>query len=343
MHKPLVIVTGGCGYIGSHTVLDLLSNGFDVVSIDNFSRSKSYALDGIEKISGVRIINHAVDLCNYAVTQQVFDQYSDVAGVIHFAAFKSVPESVQQPLLYYKNNFESLVNVLQCIKKRNIQNVVFSSSCSVYGDINSLPVSETTPLSNPKSPYAYTKVVGERIVNDAAPAYGVSAINLRYFNPVGAHVSGMLGELPIQRPDNLVPVITQTAVGKIEKLTVFGGDLPTRDGSCVRDYVHVMDIAKAHTLALQLMMHSDKLIETINLGSGTGVTVLEAIKTFESLSGVSLNYEIGAPRDGDVVEIFSNPIKAREMLNWTPEHNLTSMMGTAWKWQQYLDQNQLLN
>jgi UDP-glucose 4-epimerase len=343
MHKPLVIVTGGCGYIGSHTVVDLIESGYDVVSIDNFLRSGNYALSGIRKITGKKVINHEVNLCDYEATRKVFDSYPQITGVIHFAAVKSVPESVRNPLLYYQNNIDSLVNVLKCVHETEIKNLVFSSSCSVYGDIESLPVSESTPLSAPKSPYAYTKVVGERIVADAANAYGFNAINLRYFNPVGAHTSGLIGELPLQRPDNLVPVITQTAIGKIPKLTVFGGEFATRDGSCVRDYVHVMDIAKAHTLALELMFNSKNLVDTINLGSGQGVTVLEAIKTFERISSIRLNYEIGAPRDGDVIEIYSDSTKAKQKLNWLPQHDINSMIETAWKWQLYLDANNLMS
>jgi UDP-glucose 4-epimerase len=339
MQKPLVIITGGCGYIGSHTAIDLIQNGYEVVSIDNFSRSVDFSLQCIENITGKKIKNHAVDLCDLNATEEIFSLYPEVAGVIHFAAFKSVPESVKSPLLYYNNNINSLVNVISCLTRFNIKNLVFSSSCSVYGDIKDLPVSEQTALSEPKSPYAATKVMGEKIVADCSEAYNLNAINLRYFNPVGAHITGRIGELPLQRPDNLFPIMTQTAVGRIDKLTVFGGKFPTRDGSCIRDYVHVSDIARAHVLALKYMLTEKKVYEIINLGTGNGVSVLEAINEFEKVSGVQLNYSIGEPREGDVVEIYSDASKALEILGWKTDHDLTDMVMTAWQWQLFLEKN----
>ena len=339
MSKPLVIITGGCGYIGSHTAIELIENGYEVVSIDNLSRSTSFSLQCIEKITGVKIKNHPVDLCDLNATAEVFDLYPQAVGVIHFAAFKSVPESVKDPLLYYNNNIASLVNVIRCIEKLNIKNLVFSSSCSVYGDIQGLPVSELTPLSPPKSPYAASKIMGEKIVADSYKSYTINAINLRYFNPVGAHESGKIGELPLQRPDNLFPVITQTAVGRIGRLIVYGGKFPTKDGSCIRDYVHVTDIASAHVRALQYMQDKKGLYDIINLGTGKGVSVLEAINEFERYSGEQLNYIIGEPREGDVIEIYSDASKAAEILGWKAEHNLTDMVSSAWQWQLYLEKN----
>lgn len=336
MKKPLIIVTGGCGYIGSHTICELIEAGYDVASMDNLSRSSEKVLSFVEKITGQRVYNYNIDLCNAGEVEQVFNQMEGAAGLIHFAAFKSVPESVASPEIYYHNNIASLVNVLQACAKQTIRNVVFSSSCSVYGDIATLPVSESTPLSAPKSPYAATKVMGETIVKDMAAAHGLRAMCLRYFNPVGAHQSGLLGEMPLHAPDNLVPVITQTAIGKRSFMRVFGGNLPTRDGSCIRDYVHVSDIAQAHVLALQNLQQQSIWFDIINLGTGCGVSVLEAIETFEKVSGVKLNYQIDAPRGGDVIEIYSNVEKASGTLGWKPKRNLEDMMASAWKWEQQL-------
>lgn len=339
MGKPLILVTGGAGYIGSHTIVELIDKGFDVVSIDNFSRSAEYVLECIKAITGKTIVNHRVDLTNDEAIKNVVSSCSEIAGIIHFAAYKSVPESVREPHLYYHNNIVSLLNVISCIREFKIPSLVFSSSCSVYGDIEQLPVTEETQLSVPKSPYAYTKVVGERIVSDSAKAYQFNAINLRYFNPVGAHKTALLGELPLQRPDNLLPVIMQTAVGRLEKLTVYGGDLPTRDGSCIRDYVHVSDIARAHVQALNFLDGRKQVCDVINLGTGNGVSVLEAVNEFEAISGKKLNYEIGAPREGDVIEIYSDASKALSLLGWKAEYVLRDMVETAWNWQNFLEKS----
>ena len=336
MTKNVVIVSGGCGYIGSHTIIELLNNGFNVVSIDNFSRSSPNALDNIRKITGRNIKNYNIDLCNASDLGNVFAEIGEVTSLIHFAAFKSVPESVNRPEVYYHNNLTSLINILDAGKKHGVQNIVFSSSCSVYGDISELPVSENTPLTPPKSPYANTKIMGERIVQDICGAHRLNAMCLRYFNPVGAHPSGLIGEMPIQKPDNLVPVITQTAVGKRDSMTVFGGKLPTRDGSCIRDYVHVMDIASAHVMALKYLQKKTKIFEIINLGTGLGVSVFEAIRTFEEISGRKLNFSIGAPREGDVIEIYSDVRKARDVLGWQAKNSVREMMESAWKWEQVL-------
>jgi UDP-glucose 4-epimerase len=333
-----VIVTGGCGYIGSHTLVDLIENGFDVVSIDNNSRSSSDILKGVKKITGVNVKNYSIDLKNKANTLKVFEENKDASGIIHFAAYKTVPESVKNPLFYYENNIQSLCNVLEAAKFNQINHFVFSSSCSVYGNTKELPVRETTPLGLAESPYAATKQMGERIVEDFSKATGISSILLRYFNPVGAHPSAHIGEMPIGTPDNLVPYITQTAIGKREKLTVFGGDYDTRDGSCIRDYIHVMDIANAHIKAIQYLLGKNKSTncDIFNLGTGVGVTVLEAIKAFEEVSGLKLNYKIGERRAGDVVAVYADNQKASKELGWLSKYTLRDMMATAWEWEKRL-------
>src|SRR4051812_12401977 len=298
-----ILVTGGCGYIGSHTIVDLVENGFDVISVDNNSRSTPRILEGVEKITGRKIKNYKVDLCNFDDTFAIFQENTDIVGIIHFAAYKSVGESVLQPLMYFENNLASLINLLKCVHEFNIPHFVFSSSCTVYGNPDKIPVTESTPMKQAESPYGLTKQIGEQIITEFSKANNTNCILLRYFNPVGAHPSILIGELPIGRPANLVPAITQTAIGKIPQLTVFGDDYETRDGSCVRDYIHVSDIAHAHTLALTYMLEgrNSGKCEIFNLGSGDGTTVLEAIKTFEKVSGVPLNYTIGPRRPGDVI------------------------------------------
>jgi UDP-glucose 4-epimerase len=330
-----VLVTGGCGYIGSHTIVDLINNGFDVVSVDSNIRSSTQLLEGVEKITGKKVRNYKVDLCNLEDTHAVFHENRDIVGVIHFAALKTVPESVAEPLLYFHNNLTSVVNVLKCVKEFNIPNFVFSSSCSVYGNTTALPVVEETPLGEAQSPYARTKQMGEQMIEDYSRVNSTQSILLRYFNPVGAHPSALIGELPLGKPDNLVPVITQTAIGKIPKLTVFGHDYDTRDGSCIRDYIHVMDIANAHTRALQYLIDKKNKsnCEIFNLGTGNGVTVLEAIKAFEKISGVKLNYDLGPRRPGDVIAIYANNTRAKSLLGWEPKTGIEDMMRTAWQWE----------
>jgi len=341
-----ILVTGGCGYIGSHTIVDLVENGFEVISIDDNSRSTALALDGIEKITGKRVKNYTVDLKNFDDTQAVFEENKDILGIIHFAAYKAVGESVEQPLSYYENNLFSLINLLKCAKAFHVSHFVFSSSCTVYGSPDSIPVTEASPVKSAESPYGATKQMGERIIQDLTIAYkDMSAILLRYFNPVGAHPSGHIGELPLGKPMNLVPVITQTAIGKLPKMFVHGTDYDTRDGSCVRDYVHVCDIAHAHTLALQYLMNkkNQTLCDVFNLGTGNGVTVLEAIQTFEDVSGVKLNYETGPRRPGDVVAIYANNDHAVQSLGWNIKYDIADMMRTAWAWELKLkDQDALL-
>lgn len=330
-----ILVTGGCGYIGGHTIVDLIDNGFDVISVDDLSRGSLRMLHGIEQITRKSIKNYKVNLCDLEDTRAIFTENPDIVGIIHFAAFKSVPESVEFPLRYYKNNLESLVNMLRCATDFNIRNFVFSSSCSVYGNPDQLPVGENAPLKEAESPYARTKQIGEAICQDTARQYqSFNAMLLRYFNPVGAHPSAIIGELQ-EKPENLVPVITQTAIGKREEMQVFGTDYATRDGSCVRDYIHVMDIANAHTRALQYMLaeKNSERCEIFNLGSGNGVTVLEMINAFEKVSGQSLSYRLGDRRPGDVIAVYANNQKAKELLGWDAKYTLDAMMDTAWKWE----------
>src|SRR4029077_1168112 len=340
-----ILVTGGCGYIGSHTLVDLIENGFSVISVDNNSRSNPRILEGVQKITGKKIKNYKVDLCNLDDSFAIFHENPDISGIIHFAAYKSVGESVENPLMYFENNLVSLINLLKCVQEFNVPNFVFSSSCTVYGNTSEIPVTETTPPRPAESPYGYTKQMGEQIINEFSKTSESKSILLRYFNPVGAHPTGLIGELPFGRPANLVPAITQTAVGKLPQMEVFGTDYPTRDGSCIRDYIHVSDIAHAHTLALQYMLKnkSSKKCEVFNLGSGHGVTVLEAIHAFEKVSGVPLNYVIGPRRAGDVVAIYANNNKAKNELGWGPTSDLDDMLASAWNWELKLKNAQLHN
>ncbi|MFT4153903.1 UDP-glucose 4-epimerase GalE [Parafilimonas sp.] len=339
-----ILVTGGCGYIGAHTVVDLLENGYEVISIDDNSRSSTYLLDGIEKITGITIKNYNVDLKNFDETRAVFQENEDIEGIIHFAAYKAVGESVEEPLMYYENNLFSLINILKCVKEFTIPGFVFSSSCTVYGNPDEIPVTESSPIKKAESPYGATKQMGETIVEDFSKVQTCNTILLRYFNPVGAHPSVHIGELPLGRPQNLVPAITQCAIGKIPEMTVYGTDYPTRDGSCIRDYIHVCDIAHAHTLALELLINkkNKSACEVFNLGSGNGVTVLEAIAAFEKISGQKLNYQLGPRRPGDVVAIYANNDLARATLNWDIKYDLEDMMRTAWEWELKIKEDEKL-
>jgi UDP-glucose 4-epimerase len=333
-----ILVTGGCGYIGSHTIVDLIEKGFEVIYFDDNSRSTPRILEGIEKITGKKIKNYKVDLCDFDDTFAIFQENTDITGIIHFAAYKAVGESVEQPLMYFENNMFSLINLLKCVAEFNIPHFVFSSSCTVYGNPDKIPVTEATPPKPAESPYGYTKQMGEQIINEFSKANPSKCVLLRYFNPVGAHPSILIGELPIGKPANLVPAITQTAIGKIPVMNVHGDDYPTRDGSCIRDYIHVSDIAHAHTLAIKFLQEgkSTQRCEVFNLGSGNGVSVLEAIKTFEKVSNVKLNYVIGPRRPGDVIAIYANNDYARKTLGWETKYTLDDMMSTAWKWEQRL-------
>ncbi|MES2590856.1 MAG: UDP-glucose 4-epimerase GalE [Bacteroidota bacterium] len=335
--KQTIIVTGGAGYIGSHTIIELLeTTDFKVVSIDNFSNSSAKTFDRIERITGKKVMNYEVDLCDKNSVEKIFETEKNIIGIIHFAAYKSVSESVENPYKYYNNNINSLLNILECCLKYDISNFIFSSSCSVYGNISELPVKENTALGKAESPYAYTKQVGEEIIKDYTHAYPqLNSIALRYFNPVGAHVSGLNGESPINKASNLVPIITQTAIGKLKEMTVHGNDYPTRDGTCVRDYIHVTDIATAHIIALNYLIENKNLSDSFifNLGTGAGVSVLEAINAFEKVSGQKLKYTIGEKRPGDVVAIYSDTEKSEKELKWKPRFTLDEMMETAWKWE----------
>ena len=333
-----ILVTGGAGYIGSHTIVDLIQHGFEVVCADNFHNSRPAALEGVEKITGVRVKNYAIDLADRAATRAMFAQ-EQFDGAIHFAAYKLVGESVERPLDYYRNNLNSLLNVVEGLHRHGSGNFVFSSSCSAYGNADELPVTEATPRKQAESPYAMTKQLGEDLLYDFCrhvPAF--RSVLLRYFNPAGAHSSGSIGEDPSNPPTSLVPVITLTAAGKRDKMTVFGTDYDTRDGSCVRDYIHVEDLAHAHTLALRYLIDGKGKTnpELFNLGIGEGLTVLEVIEAFERTSGQRLNYELGPRRPGDVIAVYADRSKATRELGWEPQRDVNDIMASAWAWQQSL-------
>ena len=332
-----ILVTGGCGYIGSHTLIDLIENGYEAISIDSLLNSSADALDRVAAITGTRVRNYPVDLTDLAATRAVFAEHPDLAGIIHFAALKSVGESVDQPLRYYRNNLVSLLNVLDCAREFGVANFIFSSSCSVYGNAEAQPVTEATPRQTAESPYAATKQMGEDIIRDFVKLdHGVKAILLRYFNPAGAHPSAQIGEAPTNPAQSLVPVITETAIGKRKGMTVFGDDYDTRDGSCIRDYIHVMDLANAHTKCFEYLAAGKQQdrCEIFNVGLGDGATVLEAIRAFEAVSGTALNYEIGPRRAGDVVSIYADNTKANQHLGWSARYDMTAIMDSAWKWEQ---------
>ncbi len=332
-----ILVTGGCGFIGSHTIVDLLENGFEVVNIDNNVRSNAGALEGIEAITGVKVPHYQTDLCDLAATRKVFAEHPDIEGIVHFAAYKAVGESVEKPVLYYQNNLNSLANVLTCVEEFGVKHFIFSSSCSVYGNADELPVTEATPMKEAESPYAHTKQIGEGMIQHFAKVHPeTSFVALRYFNPAGAHPSALIGEASFDKPTNLVPVITDTASGVREKMVVFGTDYNTRDGSCIRDYIYIMDLANAHTKSIQYLQSGKNKAnyEVFNVGIGEGVTVLEAIRAFEKVTGISLNYELVDRRPGDVEAIYSNYKYAAEALNWTPKGSIEDIMQTAWQWQQ---------
>lgn len=335
-----ILVTGGLGYIGSHTVVELINAGFEPVIVDDLSNSQPKILEQIAKIAGKRPVFHELDLSDENAVRNLATAEPDIAGVIHFAAFKAVGESVQQPLKYYRNNIYSLINLLESYYGKPV-NFVFSSSCTVYGQPDELPVTEQAPIKPAQSPYGNTKQIAEEILFDTVAAGSpYKVIALRYFNPVGAHESALIGELPIGVPQNLVPFITQTAIGKREKLTVFGDDYNTKDGSCVRDYIHVVDLAKAHVAALRLMEKNEfKGYDVFNIGTGNGNTVLEIINAFERVTGEKLNYVIGPRRAGDVEKVWGNVSKAEEKLHWKAELGIDSMMSSAWAWEKYISQN----
>lgn len=337
-----ILITGGLGYIGSHTVVELVNAGYEPVIIDDLSNSNAKILEQISKITGFKPAFYQFDLCDEKKIAELSAAQPDITGIIHFAAFKAVGESVQKPLKYYLNNLLSLLNLLNVYSGKNV-NFVFSSSCTVYGQPDELPVTEKAPVKPAESPYGNTKQIAEEILRDAVNAKEAGkVISLRYFNPVGAHESALIGELPIGVPQNLVPFITQTAIGKREKITVFGNDYNTKDGTCVRDYIHVVDLAKAHVAALKLMeQDSFSGYDVFNIGTGAGNSVLEIIIAFEQATGVKLNYEIGPRRAGDVEKVWGDVSKAAKQLHWSAELTIDTMMSSAWEWEKYLSKNPL--
>lgn len=333
-----ILVTGGLGYIGSHTVVELINNNYEVIIVDDLSHSEKFILHNIEEIIGKRPIFYPFDLRRKELLTQVFDAHH-IEGCINFAAFKAVGESQVKPLDYYENNLFSLINILQEFKERNISNFIFSSSCTVYGQADEMPINEETPLKKPESVYGKTKQMGEEILMDFAKAYQRKITLLRYFNPIGAHESALLGELPIGVPNNLVPFVMQTAAGIREKLNVWGDNYPTVDGTAVRDYIHITDLAKAHVAALKKLMNDtsdEAVIDIFNLGTGKGSSVLEVVKAFESANNVEVPYQICDRREGDITIAYANADKAEKELNWKAETSLEESLKTVWEWQKYL-------
>jgi UDP-glucose 4-epimerase len=334
-----ILVTGGAGYIGSHTVIELINAGFNPIIIDNFSNTDERLLQGVEAISGIAPKLYKGDCCDLQFLSTIFEAHK-ISGAIHFAAFKAVGESVEQPIKYYHNNILSLTNLLTMMEKHRVHQLVFSSSCTVYGQPDQLPIREDGPESKAASPYGFTKQIGEQILQDFYKAHSSFTIGmLRYFNPIGAHPSGLIGELPFGVPNNLVPFLTQAAAGHRKALTVFGADYETPDGSCIRDFIHVVDLAKAHVKTLDFLLKQTSCCEAINLGQGKGNSVLEVIRTFEEVNGVKVPYQIGERRAGDIVQIWADASKAKSLLQWQTELNLSEALRDAWNWQVQLDKN----
>lgn len=334
-----ILVTGGTGYIGSHTVVELQQAGYEVIIIDNLSNSNADVIEGIVRITGIRPAFEELDCIDLPALQTLFEKYPGIDGIIHFAASKAVGESVQKPLLYYRNNLVPLINLLELMPRYDVKGIVFSSSCTVYGEPDHNPIDESAPIKPAESPYGNTKQINEEIIRDfihsGAP---VKSIILRYFNPIGAHPSAEIGELPIGVPQNLVPYITQTGIGIRQQLSVFGNDYNTPDGSCIRDFINVVDLAKAHVTAVERMLagKSEEKVEIFNLGTGRGVSVLELIEVFERVSGQKLNYKIVGRREGDIEQIWANPEKANKVLGWTAKETIEDTVASAWRWQQRL-------
>lgn len=333
--KQKILVTGGCGYIGSHTIVDLIESGYEVVSLDNNIRSSEKVLDGIQEITGISVTNIQVDLTDKEATIAAFQAHRDAIGVIHFAAYKSVKESVESPLMYYRNNLGSLVNVLEGLQYLSAKIFVFSSSCSVYGNVDSLPVTEDAPRGMVESPYAMTKKMGEDIIADYVKAHDdIKCCLLRYFNPGGAHDSNKIGEVPIGAPDNVIPVIVEAAAGVRSQMHVFGDDYDTPDGSCIRDYIHIQDLASAHTHSLAYLqrLSANSALEVFNIGTGKGTSVFELIHAFETVNGVKVPCTVGPRRQGDIVAIYANADRAKQQLNWTEKRTTQDIMRSAWNW-----------
>ena len=336
MTKKKVLLTGGAGYIGAHTAVELLNSDYEVVLLDDFSKSDDTLLKGLEKILGKKPIFFEGDCKDAQFLEKTFSQ-NKIDSVIHFAAYKSVGESVREPLAYYDNNLRSMIELLRAMKKFEVKEFIFSSSCTVYGQPDVIPVDETAPFKRAESPYGATKQMCERLLEDEIIANkNLRVISLRYFNPIGAHSSALIGEMPIGIPNNLVPFVTQTAIGLREKLTVFGSDYNTSDGSCVRDYIHVIDLARAHVNAVEKIESMPGRIEAFNLGTGEGVSVLELVKKFIEVTGVKLNYEVGPRRPGDIEKVYANPEKAKKLLGWQTKLKLEEGLKDAWRWQQKL-------
>ncbi len=331
-----ILVTGGLGFIGSHTVVALQQKGYEVIVVDNLSNASIEVLEGIYKITGVRPEFHELDLCNKKAVFHFFETHTDLAGVIHFAASKAVGESMQKPLLYYENNFFSLINVLSALQQFNLTKFLFSSSCTVYGQGETMPITEEETIKSALSPYGNTKQVGEEIIIDLAKVYPLQAVLLRYFNPIGAHESGYIGESPLGVPYNLIPYITQTAVGIREYLSIYGQDYDTPDGTCVRDYIHVTDLADAHVRAMEYLIQekNTEQVEAFNVGNGQGYSVLELVHSFERVSGIKINYKIVERRPGDIDKAWANTDKIQRILGWKPTKTLDDMLASAWKWEQ---------
>lgn len=337
--RDKILVTGGTGFIGSHTVVELQNSGYDVVIVDNLSNSSANVVDSIEKITGIRPAFEELDCLDYNGLDAVFAKYKNIKAIIHFAASKAVGESVQKPLLYYRNNLVSLINLLELMPKYSVKGIVFSSSCTVYGQPDVLPVTEEAPIKKAESPYGNTKQINEEIIYDTVKSGSpIQAILLRYFNPIGAHPTALIGEMPNGVPMNLIPFLTQTAIGIREKLSVFGNDYNTPDGACIRDYINVVDLAKAHVVAIDrtLQDKQKEQVEVFNIGTGRGLSVLELINAFESATGVKLNYQIVGRRAGDVEQVWANPDKANNELGWKAETSIEDTLRSAWKWQQKL-------
>ncbi|OJX52018.1 MULTISPECIES: UDP-glucose 4-epimerase GalE [Flavobacterium] len=330
-----ILVTGGLGFIGSHTVVELQNEGFEVVIIDNLSNAEEKVLHGIEAITGQKPIFENLDLREKEAVRAFFKKYNDIAGVIHFAASKAVGESVENPLLYYENNINALVYILQELQSKPGADFIFSSSCTVYGQAEKMPITEDASIQLAASPYGNTKQIGEEIIRDVAKVSNINAILLRYFNPIGAHPSAEIGELPIGVPQNLVPFITQTGIGMRKELSVFGSDYPTPDGTCIRDYIHVVDLAKAHVVALKRLIDkkNETAVEVFNVGTGKGSSVLEVIRSFEKVSGQKLPYKLVERRDGDVIEAYADTQKANSVLGWKAQSTLDEAIESAWKWE----------